>query len=261
MNKVAERFRRLGEARQKALIPYIMGGYPDLGSTAKQLERLAKNGADLIEVGVPFSDPLADGTVIQAAGQQALQNGCTFSKLLTTIKPVLDDLDLPALVMVYYNMVFQRGVRRFLEEIKLSGCAGVIIPDLPSEEAEEVREAGKALELGLNFLVAPTSTPARIQKAAEATTGFIYAVSLKGVTGARESLPETLPEFIGSIRAATTKPVAVGFGISQPWQAREISGYADGIIVGSAILQNIAADAGLGKMEQFVGQLRQSLDN
>lgn len=261
MNLVAERFKQLGDTRRKALIPYIMGGYPDLRSTVKQLEKLASYGADLIEVGIPFSDPLADGALIQAAGQQALQNGCTLGKLMETIKPVLRDLNLPVLTMVYYNMIFQRGVRRFLETLKCNGCAGVIIPDLPAEEAEELREAGMEFELALNFLVAPTSTPARIEKAAEATTGFIYAVSLNGVTGARDRLPEKLPEFIAGIRKITPKPVAVGFGISQPWQAREISSYADGVVVGSAVLQRIMADSSLEEMGRFVNQLRQSLDD
>lgn len=256
MNRVAEQFATLRANRKKALIPYIMGGYPEPSTTIKLIEMLVKTGADCIEVGAAFSDPLADGPVIQAAGQMVLQNGCTLQKLLGTLRPVVSEVPVPVILMIYYNMIFQKGERRFMEELKASGFSGLIIPDLPPEEAGDLRKLAEELELGLTFLAAPTSTSKRIIITAEATTGFIYAVSVKGVTGVRTELPQGLPEFVGKIRAQTDKPVAVGFGISKPWQAQEICNYADGVIIGSAVLGAIAADFSLKRAEGLIRELR-----
>lgn len=228
--------------------------------SAAALEILAEAGADLIEVGVPFSDPLADGPVIQAAGQQALANGCTLDRLMKELGPVVKGLPVPAVMMVYYNIIYQRGIRRFVEEIRDNGFAGLIVPDLPPEEAEELQKAGLECGIGLSFLVAPTSTPQRIATASRCSTGFIYAVSLKGVTGARDHLPPDLPEFLQRIRSQSDKPVAVGFGIAQPWQGQTVAQMADGIIVGSAVIQRMAGENGLKEAGMFLREMRQAID-
>jgi tryptophan synthase alpha chain len=257
---VAKKFKELRQNGKKAFIPYIMGGDPDLEKTAQLIEVLAENGADLIEIGAPFSDPVADGPVIQQAGVRSLQNGCTFEKLLDTIKKVTPKLDTPLILMMYYNMIFQRGISKFFEVIKDAGCAGLIIPDLPPDEADEVRQFAELYQIGLNFLVAPTSNEERIKLAAEASTGFLYAVSLKGVTGVRSSLPPELPQFIHNIKSLTDKPVAVGFGIATPQQAKLVAGLADGVIVGSAIVKAAVNDPGLGEVKKLVRELRAAIN-
>lgn len=259
MNRVAWQFQQLHETGKKAFIPYVMGGDPDLVGLPRLLETLTAAGADLIEVGVPFSDPLADGPVIQAAGVRALRQGCTLTKLLTAIKPVTPILATPLILMIYYNQVLQRGLERFMDEIKEAGCAGLIIPDLPPDAAGELRELAARLEIGLNFLTAPTSKSERIKAAAEASTGFLYAVSLKGVTGARNSLPPELPDFIRRVKSLSDRPVAVGFGIATPDQARMVAGLADGVIIGSAIVKAVAESSSLDKVELFVKELREAI--
>lgn len=256
MNRVALEFYKLRESGRKAFIPYIMGGDPNLASLPRILEILTMAGADLIEVGVPFSDPLADGPVIQAAGVRALQSGCTLTGLLNTLKPVAASLSAPLMLMIYYNQIYQRGLKRFVEEVKEAGCAGLIIPDLPPEAGEELQGLAANFEIGLNFLVAPTSKPERIKAAAQASTGFLYAVSLKGVTGVRSSLPPELSDFIRRVKNQSDRPVAVGFGIATPEQARMVAGLADGVIVGSAIVRTIAENPGLDKVESLVKGLR-----
>lgn len=259
MNRVALEFQKLRETNQKAFIPYVMGGDPDLPSLPRILETLAEAGANLIEIGVPFSDPLADGPVIQAAGVRALRNGCTLSKLLAAIKPVAASLPTPLMLMIYFNQILQRGLERFMEEIKTAGCAGLIIPDLPPDASGELPKIAADLEIGLNFLVAPTSKEERIKAAAEASTGFLYAVSLKGVTGVRSSLPPELPEFIRRVKSLSERSVAVGFGIATPEQARLVSGLADGVIIGSAIVKKLAEGSDLGKVKSIVKELREAI--
>jgi tryptophan synthase alpha chain len=259
MNRVESRFAFLKERNEKALIPYIMGGDPDLAASVRLLKLLAESGADLIEVGVPFSDPLADGPVIQSAGLRALQNGCTLPKLLAALQPVLKELPIPVMLMIYYNMIYQRGVPNFLEEVAAAGCAGLIVPDLPPDDAAKMRRAAAGLDLALNFLVAPTSTETRIARVAEASTGFVYAVSLKGVTGARASLPPELPEFVRKVKSFTAKPVAVGFGIATPEQARTVAQMADGVIVGSAVVKAAAADPGFREVQTLVRSLKNGI--
>lgn len=259
MNRAALEFQKLQEAGKKAFIPYIMGGDPDLSSLPRILETLAEAGANLIEIGVPFSDPLADGPVIQAAGVRALRNGCTLSKLLAAIKPVAASFATPLMLMIYYNQILQRGLERFMEEIKAAGCAGLIIPDLPPEATDELRKLAADLEIGLSFLVAPTSKDQRIKDAAKVSTGFLYAVSLKGVTGVRNNLPPELPEFIRRVKSLSERPVAVGFGIATPEQARLVAGPADGVIVGSAIVRLIAENPDLDKVESLVKGLREAI--
>ncbi|HEX3047996.1 MAG TPA: tryptophan synthase subunit alpha, partial [Bacillota bacterium] len=247
MNQVQSRFKELREQKRKAFIPYIMGGYPELGSTVTLIKLLADCGADFIEVGVPFSDPLADGPVIQQAAVQSLKNGCTLAILLGSLKEATRVIKTPIILMMYYNMILQRGPARFFQEIREAGCAGLIIPDLPPDEAGEVRKLAEDYQIGLCFLTAPTSSEPRIIQAAEASTGFLYAVSLKGVTGVRNELAPELPAFIRKITSLTQKPVAVGFGISTPEQAATVAKLADGVIIGSAVIKAIMADSSLAR--------------
>ncbi len=260
MNQVRQKFDELKEKGRKAFIPYIMGGDPDLSKTATLLEMLGETGADCIEIGVPFSDPLADGPVIQQAAVRALQNGCTFQKLIRVLKEVKISKDVPLILMIYYNMMLQQGIREFMNETADSGCSGLIIPDLPPDEAAEVIQCAAELQIALNFLVAPTSTPQRISRAAEASSGFLYTISLKGVTGIRSNLPPELPDFIGRVQSVTAIPVAVGFGISTPEQAAQVARLADGVIVGSAIVKAVAGDSSLGEVRNLAADLREAID-
>lgn len=259
MNGVALRFQELQKTGRKAFIPYIVGGDPDLPSLPRVLATLVENGADLIEIGVPFSDPLADGPVIQAASVRARQAGCTLTKLLATIKPVAVRLPVPLILMVYYNQLYLRGTPRFLEEVKAAGVSGLIIPDLPPEAAVELQELAAKLGIALNFLVAPTSKEARIKMAAAASTGFLYTVSVKGVTGTRTSLPPELPAFVRRVKDISPRPVAVGFGIATPEQARKVATLADGVIVGSALVLAITEDPELKKMALLARALREAI--
>ncbi|NLC53724.1 MAG: tryptophan synthase subunit alpha [Firmicutes bacterium] len=259
MNKVAYCFQELQRAGRKAFIPYIVGGDPNLLGLPRVLATLVESGADLIEIGVPFSDPLADGPVIQAASVRARQAGCTLTKLLATIKPVATSLPVPLILMVYYNQLYRWGLSRFLKEAKAAGVAGLIIPDLPPEAAVQLRNLAAQLGIALNFLAAPTSKEERIKLAAAASTGFLYTVSVKGVTGIRTSLPPELPAFVRRVKALSPRPVAVGFGINTPEQARMIAGLADGVIVGSALVQAIAADPELKKMASLARALREAI--
>jgi tryptophan synthase alpha chain len=256
MNQVAAKFAELQHSQKKALIPYIMGGDPELGVTPKLVEVLIDCGVDLIEVGAPFSDPLADGPVIQSAGLRALRNGCTLSKLLHTLQPVAISAPIPLVLMIYYNMIYQYGLTRFFDALKTAGLSGLIIPDLPPDEAEMLQGLAQEYQIGLNFLVAPTSNEARIRQAAEASTGFVYAVSVKGITGVREQLPPELPQFITKVVKITAKPVAVGFGIASPEQAASIAKLASGVIVGSAIVRSVASDTTFRAVRQLVRELR-----
>jgi tryptophan synthase alpha chain len=256
MNQVQSRFNELREQKRKAFIPYIMGGYPELDSTGELIKLLAGCGADFIEVGVPFSDPLADGPVIQQAAVQSLKNGCTLEKLLGSLKEATRVIKTPIILMMYYNMIFQRSPARFFQEIQEAGCAGLIIPDLPPDEAGEVRKLAEDYQIGLCFLTAPTSSEPRIMQAAEASTGFLYAVSLKGVTGVRNELAPELPAFVHKITSLTQKPVAVGFGISTPEQAATVAQLADGVIIGSAVIKAIMADASLTRLKSLAQELR-----
>ncbi len=237
-------FNRLRRQRRAALIPFVMGGDPSLATTGPLLITLQEAGADAIEVGIPFSDPLADGPVIQAASARALARGATPARVLRAIASVRRWLRVPVLVLTYWNPLIQFGAaaglprpERFLRAARASGCDGVIVPDLPVEEGDGFRRAARRAGLAGVFLAAPTSSPQRLRAIARASEGFIYYVSVTGTTGARRALPPQLVHGIRELKLLTTKPVCVGFGISTPAQAARVARVADGVIIGSALIR------------------------
>jgi tryptophan synthase alpha chain len=233
-----ERIRNAFTKDRPAFMPYSVLGYPDREACLNVIKILAEAGADLLELGVPFSDPLADGPTIQAATQKSLENGTTFRDCLGMVNELRQQgVNTPALLMGYVNPMMSYGFDKLAADATKVGVDGFIIPDLPPEEAEEFEIACKQHGLAIVYLLAPTSTPARIKLVAEKSQGFIYLVSLTGVTGARTELPPDLAEFVQRVRAETDKPLAVGFGIGNGEQAHAVGQLADGIIVGSALVR------------------------
>ncbi len=242
--------------KRAALMPYLMGGYPDIDSSRAAGEQAALAGADLIELGVPFSDPLADGPVIHSAGTAALSAGVTPDDVLGVCESLSERL--PVVLMVYANIVLAGGAEAYARRAAAAGAAGLIVPDLPQEESGEVREAAEAAGLALVPLVAPSSTPERIGEIAQRAQGFVYAVSLAGTTGERRELPPELPQLVERIRAVAEVPVAVGFGISTGEQAAAVGELADGVIVGSRIVR-AAGEGGPQAVAEVVRELAQAL--
>jgi tryptophan synthase alpha chain len=238
MSRISRTFDRLKKRGQSALIPFIMGGDPDIKTTEGLVLRMAEAGADMIELGVPFSDPIADGPTIQAASERALQNGVNLKEVLDMAER-LSGINIPLVLMTYFNLVLRYGLRGFAESCGRSGVDGVIIPDLPPEEAGQWISDARKMRLDTVFLIAPTSPPDRIRLVSRYSRGFIYYVSVTGVTGARENLPDDLEPAVKRIKEQSKKPVAVGFGISTPEHAKRIGLFADGVIVGSAIVKMI----------------------
>jgi len=242
-------------------MPYVTMGYPAPESALDIVPALAEAGADLVELGVPFSDPLADGATIQAAGQKALANGMSLALCLEQAATLrARGVKLPFVLMGYYNPIVQFGIERFTEQAVASGIDGLIVPDLPPEEAGVLYAAATARGLDVIFMLAPTSDAARVQTVTELSSGFVYLVSLVGVTGARDSLPPDLADFVARVRAVTDKPLAVGFGIATPEQAAQVAQIADGVIVGSALVKAVgAAERPAEAARTFVAALRTTI--
>jgi tryptophan synthase alpha chain len=245
-----------GHDKRAALLPYLMGGYPDLETSRAAGEAAAEAGADLIELGIPFSDPLADGPVIHAAGTKALAAGATPHGVLRICERLADRL--PVLLMVYVNLVLAGGAEQFARRAASSGAAGLIVPDLPHDEAGALRSACDAEGIALVPLVAPTTTPERLREIGADARGFVYAVSLAGTTGEREQLRPELPALVDRVRAASQLPVAVGFGISTPEQARSVGDVADGVVVGSRVVR-AAGEGGAEAVRKVVSDLSRAL--
>jgi tryptophan synthase alpha chain len=244
----------------KALIGYITAGYPEISATPEIAVALAGNGCDIIELGIPFSDPLADGATIQKSSYEALLKGTTPQACLDMAIEIREKTDVPLLFMTYYNPVLNHGLERFCVDCTDAGMDGLIVPDLPPEEGAELEAITRKHGLDLVYLLAPTSTGERIAMVAKRSRGFIYLVSLTGVTGARDTLPPELEGFVKRVRKIAEQPLCVGFGISTPEQARRVAAMADGVIVGSRIIQLIEEDKSLAKMKLFAGSLRKALD-
>ena len=257
MNRIDSVFNRPGH---KALIAYVTVGYPSIEATLKVVPILAKSGCDIIELGIPFSDPLADGTTIQKASHYALQNGVTPKICLEVASQLSRMVGIPLVFMGYFNPVLWYGAELFCRDCAGAGVDGLIIPDLPPEEGSELEAITKRQGLDLIYLLAPTSTQERIGLVAERSRGFIYLVSVTGVTGAREELPADLETFIARVKALAAQPLCVGFGISTPEQARQVARLADGVIVGSRIIQLMEAEEPTQAIETFVKGLRSAID-
>ncbi len=239
MNRIVKKFSDLKANNEKAFIPFITAGDPSLDTTISLISILESAGADIIELGVPFSDPIADGPSIQRSSIRSLENGTSLSKVIDLVSKVRSTTQMPIVLMGYYNPIFKYGVENFVKNAVESGIDGVVIADLPPEEADDMISAARNYDLSTIFLIAPTSTPERIKLISSACTGYIYCVSSMGVTGVREKISDTLSEMVRKIREHTEKPIAVGFGVSGPEQAKEVAQLADGVIVGSAIVNII----------------------
>lgn len=256
-------FERLGGRREKALIAYLMAGDPGLGETEQLVLALEQAGADVIELGVPFSDPIADGPVIQQAAERALRNGTSLRQILSSVKKLRRRTEIPIVLMVYYNSIYAMGLERFCREAQASGIDGLIVPDMPPDEAGPLKGPARAAGLRLVFLLAPTSTASRRTYVAKESQGFLYYVSLTGITGAKIQNMTEVGRNVETIRKATRTPIAVGFGVSTPEDARQVAGMADGVIVGSAIVKQIAACGQKPEMVAtvagFVGSLKDAI--
>jgi tryptophan synthase alpha chain len=242
-----------------AFIPYLTGGFPDPDTCVRMLRALADNGADVIEVGVPFSDPLADGPTIQTASRKALDRGVTPPVVFDVVARASGQTNCPIVLMTYFNPVFRMGLPEFARKAKESGCAGVIIPDLPADEAGEWVEVSQSAGLDSIFLVAPTTPPQRVKLIASLSRGFLYYVSTTGVTGRACEISEEMVAQIELAKSLSPVPVAVGFGISEPDQARAFAPLVDGIIVGSAFIRQIQAYESADEQVAAVSRLAASL--
>ncbi|MBL7069153.1 MAG: tryptophan synthase subunit alpha [Candidatus Omnitrophica bacterium] len=239
MNRIDKRFKELRRKKKKAFIVYVTAGDPNAKATERIILELDRCGVDILELGIPFSDPIADGPTIQAASQRSLSNNINIGKILGLVGRVRRATDIPIALMTYYNPVYIYGIKDFVKDAKDAGVDGIIVPDLPPEEAEELISYSRRANFKNIFLLSPTSSRERIKFITKKSSGFIYYVSLTGVTGARESLPKDIANNVKMIKRMTDKPVCVGFGVSTPKQARSIARIADGVIVGSAVIKVI----------------------
>jgi tryptophan synthase alpha chain len=256
MSRITSVFK---QSRRKALIPYVTVGYPSIEDTLKVVPLLASSGCDIVELGIPFSDPLADGATIQKASFSALKNGVTPKLCLEVAKELSLKVNIPLVFMTYFNPVFSYGLQEFCTACASSGVDGLIIPDLPPDEGSELEAITQKYSLDLIYLLAPTSAEERIKLVAERARGFIYLVSVTGVTGTRGNLPSELDTFVARVRKVAKQPLCVGFGISTPEQARQVAQIADGVIVGSRIIQ-LMETYGLVSVDNFIKELRHALD-
>ncbi|MCZ6634472.1 MAG: tryptophan synthase subunit alpha [bacterium] len=263
MSRIAHMFARLKAEDQSGFIAYIVAGDPTLEITRALVPELERRGVDLIELGVPFSDPMADGIAIQEGAQRALRNNVSLEDILNLVEEIRAETQIPLVFMTYFNPVYRYGLQRFADRAKAVGVDGVLAVDLPPEEAVEYKQMMDGRGLDTIFLVAPTSRDDRIRLISSCTTGFVYYVSSMGVTGERERLADTIGSKVKQIRTHTSNPVAVGFGISRPDQVREVAGYADAVVVGSAIVRRVGAHEGepdlVSKVGAFVETLVQPL--
>lgn len=259
MNRIDQRFASLRASGTRAFIPYITAGDPTLARTAELIVELDRAGADVIELGIPFSDPIADGPVNQEAALRALKHGVSLHDVVRMVGQARSRTDAGLVLFTYYNPVLAYGVEAFADDAAAAGVDGVLCVDLPPEESEEYKKLLDAHGVATIFLLAPTSTEERIALVAERSSGFIYYVSRTGVTGARAEVEQSVHGMVEAIRRCTDKPVAVGFGVSTPEQVREIAAYADGIIVGSAIVSRIGELGDAPDMPRTIGAFVKTL--
>jgi tryptophan synthase alpha chain len=259
MTSVSSCLQSLRDRHECALIPFITAGDPDLATTAQALIALDRAGADIIELGVPYSDPLADGPVIQAAATRALQAGVKLADVLAVVANVSPEIKAPIILFTYYNPILNLGIPEFLRRIVAAGVKGLVVPDLPLEESTTLLEPASLMGIEVIMLVAPTSPPDRMKAIAASAQGFVYLVSVTGVTGMREGMGSNVAGILNQLRSLTDKPIAVGFGISDSVQAKQIKELgADGVIVGSAMVKKLAAE-GVESIEQFCRDLKTAI--
>lgn len=237
--RISRRFAALRESGELGIVAYITAGDPSLAATMKFVLALAEAGADVIELGIPFSDPLADGPTIQRASERALKRGTTLGQVIGLVGEIRKSSDVPLVLFSYYNPVLQMGLEKFASDAAAAGADGVLITDLTPEESDDYRRVLAAHHLDTIFLGAPTSTDERLRKIAEASSGFLYLISRTGVTGAKDALPDELPALLRRARKVTELPIAVGFGISLPGHVSVLGGLADAAVVGSALVSEI----------------------
>ncbi|HSE57089.1 MAG TPA: tryptophan synthase subunit alpha [Nitrospiraceae bacterium] len=263
MNRLDRRFEDLKQRGEKALIAYIMAGDPSLQDTEQLVLGLERSGADVIELGVPFSDPIADGPVIQQAAERALRSGTSLRRILTMVAGLRHKTQIPLVLMAYYNTIHAYGEQKFCRDAAQAGVDGLIVPDMPLEESGPLKDRAEGTGLDLIFLLAPTSTPARRASVAKASKGFIYYVSLTGITGAKLTDLGNVEDNVKRIRKVTRVPISVGFGVATPEDAARIARVADGVIVGSAIVKQIAQhqqdSALVTAVGTFVSSLKQAM--
>ncbi len=263
MNRIDQLFKRLKGNRKKALVPFLTAGDPDLTATRDLVLALEESGAHMIELGVPFSDPLADGPVIQASSLRALRQYVDLKQIIVLVHELRQRTEIPIVLMTYFNPVYRMGLEKAALQASLAGVDGFVIPDLPLEESTEWRASARANNLDTIFFVAPNTPRARAKLIAGKTSAFLYAVSVTGVTGKREEIPEGLTEYLTMLRSVTNKPLLVGFGITSPSHARQIGPLCDGVIVGSALIDLISRyknrKDSYTRMKSFINALAEAL--
>ena len=258
-SRIARRFAERSAAGRTTLIPYVTAGFPEMATTGPLLRALDDAGADIIELGIPFSDPLADGPTIQASSFRALENGVTVEGVLEMVREFRTDRETPIVLFTYLNPVFHYGLERFCADATAAGADGILLTDLPAGCDPELEGTLERAGLDLIRLLAPTTAPERVARVAEGGRGFLYYISRAGVTGAQQALRAELADEVDRLRERVGLPVAVGFGISSPEQAREVAGVADGVVVGSALIHRLDA-GGIEAAAAFVASLRKAMD-
>jgi len=259
LSRIPETFQKLKREGRKGFVPFITAGDPDLQTTHDLIVELARVDASVIELGVPFSDPMADGPVIQRASERALRHGFGLPEIFDVVRSVRKQTNVPIVLFSYFNPLLQFGLDKLVREAEHAEVDGIIVTDLAPEEAGRFRSMLRAHEIDLIFLVAPTSTDERLRMIAERASGFIYAMSRAGVTGAREEVSAEAEKLVGRVRAVSDLPVAVGFGVSKPEHVRDVWRYADAAVVGSAIVDLIESSVGQPDLVELVGQFASSL--
>jgi tryptophan synthase alpha chain len=254
LGRIEDAFNELRQRGRKGFIPFITAGDPDLETTSQILIQLAEAGATVIELGVPFSDPMADGPVIQRASERALKHGLALGDILDLVARVRRRIETPIILFSYFNPLLQFGVKRLAQEAKAAGVDGVLVTDLSPEEAGEVESELRANDLDMIFLIAPTSTDERLKLVAQHARGFIYAVSRAGVTGIRTNVSAEAEKLVNRMRQFSSLPIAVGFGISNAEQVKDVRRYADAVVIGSAIVSEIERLQGATDLAQQVGK-------
>lgn len=263
MTRIGDTFAALRARGEVGLVPFLTAGDPDLDTSEALVTEMVRQGADVVELGVPFSDPMADGPTLQRAAERALRAGTSLARIMDLVRRLRRALDVPILLFGYYNPIWRYGAARFAADARQAGVDGVLCVDLPPEEADELKRETDRHDLDMIFLLAPTSSPDRERAVLRRARGFIYYVSVTGVTGARDTLPADLGARVRRVRAASPVPVGVGFGIASAAAAREVAGVADAAIVGSAIARIVERSLGqpdlVGRVGTFVGQLKTAL--